>query len=73
MAKCDRKDKLHQLAKKDGLRSRAAYRLEEIQKQFKILSKGNRVAGLGCWPVGLARDRFEARRARKGPLGAGLS
>ena len=52
MAKYDRKDKLHQRAKKDGLRSRAAYKLEEIQKQFKILSRGNRVLDLGCWPGG---------------------
>ena len=52
MAKYDRKDKLHQRAKKDGLRSRAAYKLEEIQKQFKILAKGHSVADLGCWPGG---------------------
>jgi 23S rRNA (uridine2552-2'-O)-methyltransferase len=52
MATYDRKDKLHQRAKKDGLRSRAAYKLEEIQKQFKILSKGHRVVDLGCWPGG---------------------
>ncbi len=52
MAKYDRKDKLHQRAKKDGLRSRAAYKLEEIQKQFKVLRKGDRVLDLGCWPGG---------------------
>jgi 23S rRNA (uridine2552-2'-O)-methyltransferase len=52
MAKYNRKDHLHQRAKKEGLRSRAAYKLEEVQKQFKILSKGQRVADLGCWPGG---------------------
>jgi 23S rRNA (uridine2552-2'-O)-methyltransferase len=52
MAKYNRKDHLHQRAKKEGLRSRAAYKLDEIQKQFKILSKGQRVADLGCWPGG---------------------
>ena len=52
MAKYNRKDHLHQRAKKEGLRSRAAYKLDEVQKQFKILSKGQRVADLGCWPGG---------------------
>ncbi len=52
MAKYDRKDHLHQKAKKEGLRSRAAYKLDEVQKQFKLLSKGARVADLGCWPGG---------------------
>ena len=52
VAKYNRKDHLHQRAKKEGLRSRAAYKLEEIQKQFKILSRGQQVVDLGCWPGG---------------------
>ena len=52
MARYQRKDHLHQRAKKEGLRSRAAYKLEEVQKQFHILEKGDRVADLGCWPGG---------------------
>ena len=52
MAKYNRKDHLHQRAKKDGLRSRAAYKLEEIQKQWKLLQRGQRVLDLGCWPGG---------------------
>jgi len=52
MARYERKDHLHQKAKKEGLRSRAAYKLEEVQKQFKLLSKGQRVLDLGCWPGG---------------------
>ncbi|MEZ4355762.1 MAG: RlmE family RNA methyltransferase [Myxococcota bacterium] len=52
MPRYERKDHLHQRAKKEGLRSRAAYKLEEIQKQFSLLSKGDRVADLGCWPGG---------------------
>ena len=52
MAKYNRKDHLHQQAKKDGLRSRAAYKLEEVQKSAKILKKGHRVFDLGCWPGG---------------------
>jgi 23S rRNA (uridine2552-2'-O)-methyltransferase len=41
---------LHQRAKQEGLRSRAAYKLEEIQKSFRLLSAGQRVLDLGCWP-----------------------
>ena len=52
MARYQRKDHLHQKAKKEGLRSRAAYKLEEVQKQFRILEKGHRVLDLGCWPGG---------------------
>lgn len=65
MAKYDRKDHLHQKAKKEGLRSRAAYKLEEVQKSYKILQRGQRVFDLGCWPGGWT----EAAAARVGPGG----
>jgi 23S rRNA (uridine2552-2'-O)-methyltransferase len=52
MAQYNRKDHLHQRAKKEGLRSRAAYKLEEVQKSNKLLSRGQRVYDLGCWPGG---------------------
>ena len=52
MARYQRKDHLHQRAKKEGLRSRAAYKLEEVQKIAKLLSRGQRVLDLGCWPGG---------------------
>ena len=50
MARYQRKDHLYQRAKQEGLRSRAAYKLEEIQKSFQLLSPGQRVLDLGCWP-----------------------
>lgn len=52
MARYERKDHLHQRAKKEGLRSRAAYKLEEVQKSSKLISKRHRVFDLGCWPGG---------------------
>lgn len=52
MARYERKDHLHQRAKKEGLRSRAAYKLEEVQKSARLLSKGQKVLDLGCWPGG---------------------
>jgi len=52
MARYERKDHLHQRAKKEGLRSRAAYKLEEVEKNFRLLSRGQKVFDLGCWPGG---------------------
>jgi 23S rRNA (uridine2552-2'-O)-methyltransferase len=52
MARYERKDRLHQKAKDEGLRSRAAYKLEELQKEWKLLRAGQRVFDLGCWPGG---------------------
>jgi 23S rRNA (uridine2552-2'-O)-methyltransferase len=52
MARYQRKDHLYQRAKREGLRSRAAYKLEEVQKGFELLRPGQRVLDLGCWPGG---------------------
>ena len=52
MAKYDRKDVSHQRAKREGYRSRAAYKLEEIQRRARILKRGAKVFDLGCWPGG---------------------
>jgi 23S rRNA (uridine2552-2'-O)-methyltransferase len=47
-----RKDHYYEKAKQEGYRSRAAYKLLEIQKRFKIFRKGDRVVDLGCAPGG---------------------
>ena len=52
MARYDRKDHFHQRAKREGLRSRAYYKLEELQQAHRLLKRGNRVIDLGCWPGG---------------------
>jgi 23S rRNA (uridine2552-2'-O)-methyltransferase len=55
-----RKDALYRRAKREGLRSRAAYKLEELQRSHGFLRSGQRVADLGCWPGGwlqVAADR----------------
>lgn len=70
MARYNRKDHLHQKAKQEGKRSRAAYKLDEIQKQFRILEKGARVADLGCWPGGWLEGA--ARYVGAGGLLAGV-
>jgi len=48
----NRKDHFHQRAKREGYRSRAAYKLLEIQKSQRLLRPGQRVIDLGCWPGG---------------------
>ncbi|UCE88026.1 MAG: RlmE family RNA methyltransferase [Deltaproteobacteria bacterium] len=48
----DRRDSFHQRAKREGFRSRAAYKLLEIQKARRILRRGMTVVDLGCWPGG---------------------
>lgn len=52
MAHYDRKDHFHQRAKREGYRSRAAYKLLEIQEKTGLLRAGQKVADLGCWPGG---------------------
>jgi 23S rRNA (uridine2552-2'-O)-methyltransferase len=48
----NRKDQLHQQAKSDGFRSRAAYKLLELQKRYGLLHNGDVVLDIGCWPGG---------------------
>jgi len=48
----ERKDHFHQRAKREGYRSRAAYKLLEIQRSQRLLRPGQRVIDLGCWPGG---------------------
>ena len=48
----NRKDHLYKKAKEEGHRSRATYKLEEIQQRFELIRKGMRVLDLGAWPGG---------------------
>lgn len=64
MARYQRKDHYHQRAKREGYRSRAAYKLEEIQRAQRLLRPGQRVADLGCWPGGWLQVASAAVGAR---------
>jgi 23S rRNA (uridine2552-2'-O)-methyltransferase len=46
----ERKDALHRRAKREGYRSRAAYKLTELQRAHGLLRPGQWVVDLGCWP-----------------------
>jgi 23S rRNA (uridine2552-2'-O)-methyltransferase len=60
LAKYDRKDHYHQRAKSEGYRSRAAYKLAEIQQAHRLMKRGNRIVDLGCWPGGWLQIAAEA-------------
>ena len=45
-----RRDRFHQQAKKHGYLARAVFKLEELDRQFKLFKPGQRVLDLGCAP-----------------------
>jgi len=65
LARYDRKDHYHQRAKREGFRSRAAYKLAEIQAAHRLLRPGQPVIDLGCWPGGW----LQVAAAAVGPSG----
>ena len=47
-----KKDHYRKLAHEQGFRSRAAYKLKEINKSYRIIGPGSHVLDLGCAPGG---------------------
>jgi len=47
-----KRDQYRRLAKREGYKSRAAYKLLQIQRKYRIIKKGNKVLDLGCSPGG---------------------
>lgn len=45
-----RQDAAYKRAKAEGYAGRAVYKLQELDKRFKLLGAGKRVLDLGCWP-----------------------
>jgi len=45
-----RQDSAYKRAKAEGYAGRAVYKLQELDKRFRLLSRGRRVLDLGCWP-----------------------
>ncbi len=48
----DRRDYFYRKAKKEGYRSRAAFKLKQISERFNLIKKGNTVVDLGAAPGG---------------------
>ena len=47
-----KRDHFRRLAKEEGYRSRAAYKLIQISNKYKIILNGFKVIDLGCAPGG---------------------
>ncbi len=63
------------LAKKEGYRSRAAYKIIEIDDKFELFKPGRRVVDLGCAPGGwsqVAAKRVKSSDANKLVVGMDL-
>jgi 23S rRNA (uridine2552-2'-O)-methyltransferase len=55
------------LARREGLRSRAVYKLKEIDDRYRLFKRGQRIVDLGAAPGGwsqYAAERVEAESAR---------
>jgi 23S rRNA (uridine2552-2'-O)-methyltransferase len=67
-----RPDRFYQRAKKEGLRARSAFKLEEIQRRFQLLKPGGRVLDLGAAPGGWCQIAAREVGARGFVLGVDL-
>lgn len=52
MSQYNRKDRFYQKAKQEGYPARSAYKLIELDRQFRIFKKGAKIVDLGCAPGG---------------------
>jgi len=59
MSTYNRKDHLYKKAKDEGYRSRAAYKLQELQRSYRLMSPGSRVIDVGAWPGGWSQVALE--------------
>lgn len=55
----NRKDHFYQRAKDEGYRSRAAYKLIDLDKKYKFLKPGSAIVDLGCFPGGWLQVALE--------------
>jgi len=65
-----RKDRFYRRAKSAGWRSRAAFKLIELDQRFRLLRRGDRVVDLGAWPGGWLQ--VAAERVGAGGLVIGI-
>ena len=68
-----KKEHFYKEAKRDGYRSRSAFKLKQIQKKFKILKEGNIVIDLGAAPGGWSQVAKEIVGEKGSVIGIDLS
>jgi len=68
----DPRDRFFEKAKREGLRARSAYKLEEIQRRLRILRPGARVLDLGAAPGGWCQIAARVVGQRGAVLGIDL-
>jgi 23S rRNA (uridine2552-2'-O)-methyltransferase len=68
----DPRDRFWRKARKQGLRARSAFKLEEIQERFDVLRAGGRVLDLGAAPGGWCQIAARAVGAKGFVLGVDL-
>jgi len=52
-------DRFTKKAKGDGFEARSVYKLDEIQRRFRVLGQNRRVVDLGCYPGSWSRYAFQ--------------
>lgn len=72
MPRYDPRDRFYQKARREGLRARSAFKLEEIQRRFRLLRPGGRVLDLGAAPGGWCQIAARAVGPRGQVLGVDL-
>jgi 23S rRNA (uridine2552-2'-O)-methyltransferase len=73
MARYEPHDKFYRKAREQGLKSRAAFKIEEIIERFKLVREGARVIDLGCAPGGWLVILARAVGARGRVVGVDLA
>jgi 23S rRNA (uridine2552-2'-O)-methyltransferase len=69
----ERKDGFYRRAKREGYRSRAAFKLAEIHKRTRVLGRAERILDLGAWPGGWLQVAAEHVGARGRVVGVDLA
>jgi 23S rRNA (uridine2552-2'-O)-methyltransferase len=68
----ERKDAYYKRAKAEGYRSRAAFKLLELNRRYKLMRPGDRVVDLGSWPGGWVQVAAECVGERGRVVGVDL-
>lgn len=70
MARRTQLDKYYRQAKKDGFAARSVYKLEEIDRRYRLLKRGQTILDLGCHPGSWLQ--FASQKAGPGGLVVGV-